>query len=558
MAVLRRVTIDGVASVEVVDTGSKEGYRTQKIRLDVHPSRKGRTKAEVQRRLMRDEEVYQHCDHLAHHHHNMVNSIATENSLPRRSKKRHQERLMRWYLAHDRKLTGLTRYAEEDAKGAKHRTSYNVYDSSFAFQVTTDGAEHLRSVEHEEDGSRDLYEPGQKKPCTVRVWGPADTGKVHPYHVLYGTKGLIGLQLPQMKVPVAYAEDTRRGGGVARVRGKPESSRVVRDGYRMFACIVQSHCPATVYPEPIVEFVGVDVNTHAIVCSDPRFGKNGRYPVPKELRKLAKRRREIDSKLGKLRHRAERAGHQGRGSRKQTKLLDLRRRLNQQAKDIRTNWLHTVTTDIVRKARYVAIEDLNVAGMTGSAKGDAENPGKNVRAKAGLNAAILNASFGKFRTLLEYKCHGDRTLVLVQPHYTSMTCNQCGHINPKCSRRDLACEGVLEDGTPCGAEYDRDDNASLNIKFLAQEAVEGACAGPEVRGGEGTRLPNVGDAQKRTSQPVPEAAEGKPETREPAHARKTGGSPRSKVRAKSRGDNMPPTEGEVVREQAPSAASGTE
>jgi len=51
----------------------------------------------------------------------------------------------------------------------------------------------------------------------------------------------------------------------------------------------------------------------------------------------------------------------------------------------------------------VALEDLRIQNMSASAAGTADAPGKNVRAKAGLNRGILDAAWGEFRRQLSYK-----------------------------------------------------------------------------------------------------------------------------------------------------------
>ena len=49
------------------------------------------------------------------------------------------------------------------------------------------------------------------------------------------------------------------------------------------------------------------------------------------------------------------------------------------------------------------VEDLQVSGMSRSAKGTAENPGRTVRAKSGLNRSILDQGWFEFRRQLGYK-----------------------------------------------------------------------------------------------------------------------------------------------------------
>ncbi len=72
--------------------------------------------------------------------------------------------------------------------------------------------------------------------------------------------------------------------------------------------------------------------------------------------------------------------------------------------------------------------------MSKSSKGTIENPGKNVKAKSGLNKAILNQGWGEFRRQLEYKMAWNGGMVItVPPQYTSHACPnlQCGRIAKK-------------------------------------------------------------------------------------------------------------------------------
>ena len=101
--------------------------------------------------------------------------------------------------------------------------------------------------------------------------------------------------------------------------------------------------------------------------------------------------------------------------------------------------------------------------MTRSAKGDAETPGKNVKAKSGLNRSMLNGAFGMFRTRLEAKVGARNGVVIaVNPAYTSQTCVECGHV-AKENRPDQATFKCVE----CGHEANADVNAARNILLQA-------------------------------------------------------------------------------------------
>lgn len=97
--------------------------------------------------------------------------------------------------------------------------------------------------------------------------------------------------------------------------------------------------------------------------------------------------------------------------------------------------------------------------MTASARGTAEAPGRNVRAKAALNKAILDQGWGEFRRQLAYKLQWrGGQLVEVPPQQTSQTCPRCGHraAENRPTQARFACAG-------CGFEAHADWVAATRI-----------------------------------------------------------------------------------------------
>jgi IS605 OrfB family transposase len=143
------------------------------------------------------------------------------------------------------------------------------------------------------------------------------------------------------------------------------------------------------------------------------------------------------------------------------------RKLHQHIANKRRHYTEVVSKDVATRFQTVAIEDLKVKNMTASAKGDAENPGKKVAQKAGLNRSILNGGFGMFRTRLEAKVKARGGQVIpVNPAYTSQTCPACLHV-AKENRPDQATFQCVE----CGHTNNADINAAQNIllRSLAPE-----------------------------------------------------------------------------------------
>lgn len=125
----------------------------------------------------------------------------------------------------------------------------------------------------------------------------------------------------------------------------------------------------------------------------------------------------------------------------------------------RASTLHAITKQLETSHAVVAVEDLNVAGMTRSARGSIDKPGRNVAAKAGLNRSILDASFAEMRRQLTYETSWYRSQLLPSGRFvpTSRTCSTCGaeKANLPRSERVYHCEN-------CATVLDRDVNAAKN------------------------------------------------------------------------------------------------
>jgi putative transposase len=134
----------------------------------------------------------------------------------------------------------------------------------------------------------------------------------------------------------------------------------------------------------------------------------------------------------------------------------------------RLDFTHKLTTDLAKNHGWVGIEDLRVQNMTRTAKGTVEKPGKNVRAKAGLNRVIRDNIPGERRRQLEYKTplFGSELRVIPAP-FTSQRCSACGVVDkesrPGCGQV-FAC-------TACGHQAHADLNAARNIEDKARRAA---------------------------------------------------------------------------------------
>lgn len=142
--------------------------------------------------------------------------------------------------------------------------------------------------------------------------------------------------------------------------------------------------------------------------------------------------------------------------------------LNRRIRDRRGDFCAWNANRLTSDHGLVVLEDLKTSNMTRSATGTVEAPGVNVRAKAGLNRAILDKGWYDLARRCEYKArvHGSR-VIKVNPAFTSQTCNACGHIVPE-NRESQAVFRCVS----CGHRANADVNAAKNI-LAAGLAVTG-------------------------------------------------------------------------------------
>jgi len=135
------------------------------------------------------------------------------------------------------------------------------------------------------------------------------------------------------------------------------------------------------------------------------------------------------------------------------------RKLHSRIANLRRDTLHKTSHEISQNHAIVVIEDLQVRNMSKSAAGSVQTPGRNVRAKSGLNKSILDQGWFEFRRQLEYKQQWRGGWVIaVAPQNTSQTCPACGYV-AKENRKTQAQFECVE----CGYSENADLNAARNI-----------------------------------------------------------------------------------------------
>lgn len=212
---------------------------------------------------------------------------------------------------------------------------------------------------------------------------------------------------------------------------EPSSVTVIKDASgRYFASFV-----VEVEAEPLPwtdKAIGVDLGITTFATLDDGTKVNAPKPLKRYLKKLARLQRKLA--------RCEKGGN-----RRKRAVLAVAK-VHARIKDIRTDFLHKLSTKLIRENQSISLEDLNVSGM--------------LRNHC-LAKAISDLGWRQFRTMLEAKAemYGRDVVVISRWEPTSQTCSNCGHREgrKKLSVREWQCLN-------CGSLHDRDVNAAINIK----------------------------------------------------------------------------------------------
>jgi len=144
--------------------------------------------------------------------------------------------------------------------------------------------------------------------------------------------------------------------------------------------------------------------------------------------------------------------------------------------NVRSDFLHKLSTDISKNHAKVFVEGLHIKNMSASARGTIEEPGMNVEAKSGLNKSILDQGWYEFKRQLDYKLSwSGGILVEVNPRHTSQTCSSCGHR----AKENRVFQDIFRCQV-CGHEENADVNAAKNILTVGQTGM--ACQANRISG----------------------------------------------------------------------------
>lgn len=189
--------------------------------------------------------------------------------------------------------------------------------------------------------------------------------------------------------------------------------------------------------------IGIDLGlTDFIVLSDgskvanPKFLSKLQNKLTREQRILTKRRAVAKVDQRKL---SESRNYQ----KQKVKVAKVYEKIT----NIRKDFLHKLSFNLIKNHDVIAIEDLNVKGMVKNRK---------------LSKAISDSSWSTFAAMLNYKAewYGKKLVKVDRWYPSSKTCSGCGHLLTKA---ELPLQVRSWDCPSCQQKHDRDINASINI-----------------------------------------------------------------------------------------------
>ena len=219
--------------------------------------------------------------------------------------------------------------------------------------------------------------------------------------------------------------------------------------------------------------IGIDMGIKDFaVCSNGDTYENPRYLIKAEQR---------------LRTLQKRLSRKKKGSNRRNRARMILAIQHEKVANRRQDYLHKISTKIVRENQAIVVEDLNIKGMM-----------RNHR----LSKAIGTCGWSTFFKMLEYKCERQgKTFIRIGRFDPSSKMCSCGHVyrGLKLSEREWVCPN-------CGSVNDRDLLAACNIKrFGLQEQNLLFVNKPVAHGGSDVEVPTMDDRQEidlKSSVPV--------------------------------------------------------
>ena len=221
--------------------------------------------------------------------------------------------------------------------------------------------------------------------------------------------------------------------------------------------------------------VGIDAGIKDLaILSDGKVYENIKT-LKTNLKKLKYNQRQLSKKI--------------KGSSSRLKQKSKLATIHEKVINIRKDYLHKVSTEIIKNHDVICIEDLAVKNMMKNHK---------------LAQAFSDVSLGTFYTMLEYKANwNDKIIVKIGRFFpSSKTCNVCNYINQDLTLKDRewTCKS-------CNTVHNRDLNASINIKKQGLKILSGLGTNSDIKQKRSKALP-LGESMTSEAHPIGSAVGG--------------------------------------------------
>jgi putative transposase len=188
----------------------------------------------------------------------------------------------------------------------------------------------------------------------------------------------------------------------------------------------------TIKPLPKIDkTIGLDVGISSLIATSD----GDKIANPKHFKKLRKKLKRKQKALTRK--------HKGSNNREKARVQVAK--IHAEITDARKDFLHKLTTQLIRENQTIVVEDLAIRNMVKNHK---------------LALAISDASWSELIRQIAYKCewYGREIIKIDRWFPSSLRCGNCGHVVDKLPLN------IREWKFPkCGTEHDRDINAAKNI-----------------------------------------------------------------------------------------------
>ena len=235
-----------------------------------------------------------------------------------------------------------------------------------------------------------------------------------------------------------------------RLYGKIINVTISKDTDGKYYISILTENEVNIKPKETTKEIGIDLGLKSFIVASDGEKINAPKYFKKSKRKLALEQKKFNRKDNYKPIETEDGCYERKSSNRRNKQRLVVAKIHKKVSNQRNNFLHNLSSRLINQNQVICLETLAVKNMIKNRK---------------LSAAIADASWGEFVRQIEYKGVWNNRIILKIGRFepSSKTCHKCGFVKEDLTLKDRfwTCGG-------CGAEHDRDDNASIYILCVAK------------------------------------------------------------------------------------------